>query len=228
MRVSSSGSRLPQLTPMRTGLRWRQAISIISANCGSRLLPRPTLPGLMRSFASASAQAGCIFRSLWPLKWKSPTSGTVMPACARRSRMCGTAAAASSVLTVTRTISEPARARARTCATVASMSAVSVLVIDCTTIGASPPTFTPPTTAWMLRRRRIIGPAPRQGCAREKCSRRACGAYSGRGTPILPRLPAHSDLAGERRPAARPRRPSAWRRAEAAHRGRPQAATMTG
>ena len=53
--------------------------------------------------------------------------------------MCGTAAAASALFTVTRTISEPARASAATCCTVAAMSAVSVLVIDCTTIGASPP-----------------------------------------------------------------------------------------
>ena len=48
--------------------------------------------------------------------------------------MCGTAAAASSRSTVMRTSSEPARASAATCAR-ASTSAVSVLVIDCTTIG---------------------------------------------------------------------------------------------
>ena len=53
----------------------------------------------------------------------------------------GTAAAASSRSTVIRTISEPARASAATCATVPAMSAVSVLVIDCTTIGAPPPTL---------------------------------------------------------------------------------------
>ena len=58
MRVSRSWSRLPQFTPMRTGLPYLQANSIISANCGSRLLPRPTLPGLMRYLASASAQSG--------------------------------------------------------------------------------------------------------------------------------------------------------------------------
>ena len=49
--------------------------------------------------------------------------------------MRGTAAAASSVFTVTRTSSEPAIARARTCRAVASTSAVSVLVIDWTTTG---------------------------------------------------------------------------------------------
>jgi hypothetical protein len=43
--------------------------------------------------------------------------------------------AASSVLTVTRTSSEPARASSITWLTVAAVSAVSVLVIDCTTTG---------------------------------------------------------------------------------------------
>ena len=150
IRVSRSESRLPQLTPMRTGFACRTAISIISANCGSRLLPRPTLPGLMRYLASASAQPGWAFSSLWPLKWKSPINGTSQPSCARRSRMTGTAAAASSLLTVIRTSSEPARARARTCCAVPSASAVSVLVIDCTTIGASPPIRTAPTRAATL------------------------------------------------------------------------------
>ena len=49
--------------------------------------------------------------------------------------MCGTAAAASSRSTVMRTSSEPARASAATCRAVPPTSAVSVLVIDCTTIG---------------------------------------------------------------------------------------------
>src|SRR5579863_3352401 len=69
------------------------------------------------------------------------------------SLMCGTAAAASSRSTVMRTISEPARARAATCLAVPSASAVSVLVIDCTTTGAPPPTVTLPTltaTVWCL------------------------------------------------------------------------------
>ncbi len=59
--------------------------------------------------------------------------------------------------TVMRTSSEPARARAATCSTVAATSAVSVLVMDCTTIGAPPPTVTAPlpdpmVTAQVLRR----------------------------------------------------------------------------
>src|SRR5437764_14707518 len=67
-----------------------------------------------------------------------------MPCLSSSSTIAGTAAAASSLLTVTRTNSEPARAKAVTCSTVEDTSAVSVLVIDCTTTGASLPTRTPP------------------------------------------------------------------------------------
>src|SRR5580692_3332961 len=81
-----------------------------------------------------------------------------MPRLRKASRICGTAAAASSRSTVLRTISEPARANAATCATVPATSAVSVLVIDCTTIGAPPPTATLPTMTWVVLRR-VLGPA---------------------------------------------------------------------
>src|ERR1700682_3441333 len=81
-----------------------------------------------------------------------------MPRLRSSSRICGTAAAASSRSTVIRTISEPARESAATCATVPATSAVSVLVIDCTTIGAPPPTATLPTmTCGVLCR--ALGPA---------------------------------------------------------------------
>src|SRR5262249_36033482 len=93
----------------------------------------------------------------------------------RRSLMCGTAAAASSRSTVMRTSSEPGRASAATCWGVASASAVSVLVIDWTTIGAPPPTFTWPTfTATDLRRGRgaaassmTVSSAPHGGARHE-------------------------------------------------------------
>ena len=58
MDASSSWSRLPQFTPMRTTLSWRQAASIICANWRSFLSPLPTLPGLMRYLDSAAAMAG--------------------------------------------------------------------------------------------------------------------------------------------------------------------------
>src|SRR5262245_27017840 len=72
--------------------------------------------------------------------------------------MRGTAAAASAVFTVMRTSSEPARANALTCCAVDSTSAVSVLVIDCTTMGAPPPTFTVPTWTGTEERRVMSGP----------------------------------------------------------------------
>src|ERR1700692_542135 len=81
-----------------------------------------------------------------------------MPCLRRPSRICGTAAAASSRSTVMRTIAEPARERAATWATVPSTSAVSVLVVNCTTIGAPPPTATLPTITWVVLRRGL-GPA---------------------------------------------------------------------
>src|SRR5688572_22056386 len=65
----------------------------------------------------------------------------------------GRAWAASSVFTVTRTSSLPAAASAATCSAVDCGSAVSVLVMDWTTIGWALPTGTPPTgTVTVLRR----------------------------------------------------------------------------
>ena len=145
MRASNSGSRLPQLTPMRTGLPCSSAASIMVANWSSRFAPLPTLPGLMRYLASARAQSGNCFSSLWPLKWKSPTSGTSQPIAASLSRIGATCAAAAGGSTVMRTTSEPARQRSNTCRAVDSASAVSVLVIDWTTTGAPPPMRTLPT-----------------------------------------------------------------------------------
>src|SRR5262245_53224421 len=95
--------------------------------------------------------------------------------------MSGTARAASSLLTVTRTSSLPDSARARTCATVAATSAVSVLVMDWTTIGWQLPTWTPPTSTVTVRLR--SGPVMRSpslgrrfSIARFTVSRGAVGA----------------------------------------------------
>jgi len=60
-------------------------------------------------------------------------------------RISGMAAADSGSGTDTRTMSAPASCRRWICATVASTSVVGVLVIDCTAIGALPPTVTSPT-----------------------------------------------------------------------------------
>src|SRR3954452_17953907 len=81
-------------------------------------------------------------------------NGAVQPASSIRRLISGTAAAASGTLTVTRTSSEPASASSMHCCAVARASAVSVIVIDCTTIGAPPPTWTcptfTPTVLWSL------------------------------------------------------------------------------
>jgi len=66
-RVSRDWSRLPQFTPMRTGRPYSMAFSTMVENCGSLFLPKPTLPGLMRYFARATAQSGKSLRSRCPL-----------------------------------------------------------------------------------------------------------------------------------------------------------------
>src|SRR6478609_10531090 len=66
------------------------------------------------------------------------------------STIAGTAWAAASLFTVTRTISDPARASCATCCTVDCTSAVSVFVMDWTTTGTSPPTHTLPIFAVTL------------------------------------------------------------------------------
>src|SRR5713226_3253756 len=73
-----------------------------------------------------------------------------------RSRMRGTCAAASAVFTVTRTISEPELASSAAWAVVLWASAVSVLVMDCTRIGASPPISACPTRTWRVLFRRMF------------------------------------------------------------------------
>ena len=72
----------------------------------------------------------------------------------RRAARCPDSAAAACLSgTAMRTISAPSSARRAICSTVALASAVSVFVIVCTTIGASPPTCTSPTcTGRDLRR----------------------------------------------------------------------------
>ena len=85
--------------------------------------------------------------------------GTATPSRSSPSTIAGTAAAASSLFTVTRTSSLPARASAATWRTVAATSAVSVLVIDWTTMGWPEPTGTPPTEAVTVCRRARDGMA---------------------------------------------------------------------
>src|ERR671938_589269 len=74
--------------------------------------------------------------------------------------MAGSAAAASLFGTASRTMSAPASASARTCPSVASTSVVSVVVIDCTAMGAPPPIATDPTRSCRVRRRSLIALMP--------------------------------------------------------------------
>src|SRR3989440_6932920 len=79
--------------------------------------------------------------------------------------MYGTWAAASGVLTVMRTSSEPAIASSLHWIAVPIASTVSVLVIDCTRTGASPPIVTTrePHTARAWRVLRVSGAAASMG-----------------------------------------------------------------
>src|SRR4029079_13926040 len=82
-------------------------------------------------------------------------TGTSTPRLSRSFRIIsGTAAAACSVFTVIRTSWDPACARRAVWIAVASGSAVSVFVIDWTTIGWARPTRTPPTATDTVERRR--------------------------------------------------------------------------
>ena len=78
-------------------------------------------------------------------------SGARQPASRIRRLISGTAAAAAGVFTVTRTSSDPASASSTHCAAVAAASAVSVMVIDCTAMGAPPPIWTSPTRTPVVR-----------------------------------------------------------------------------
>jgi hypothetical protein len=78
--------------------------------------------------------------------------------------------------TATRTISHPARAKARICATVAAASEVGVFIMDWTTMGFPPPRATFPTQTVRLFRRSIT--AFLQGLTQ-----------LGRELPELPRAP---------------------------------------
>ena len=64
--VRSDWSSEPQFTPMRTGLPYSIACSMMVVKFASRRLV-PTFPGLMRNLASARAQSGYFVSRRWPL-----------------------------------------------------------------------------------------------------------------------------------------------------------------
>src|ERR1017187_6471984 len=162
--------------------------------------------------------------------------GTRTPNRSSVSTILGTAAVACPVLTVPRTSSEPARASAIAWFTVEATSAVSVLVMDCTTIGCAPPTFTPPastTTAWRrgltaidsLRVETSILPfqPPHPGC-RVVDQREACHETHPRTiAAVVRRAGRHCAVRFALRCHARNRPPRGPRRLVPRRRGRPGA-----
>ena len=95
------------------------------------------LPGLIRTAATPASTA---LSARLALKWMSAITGI-----GEKRTILDRAAASSVFGTATRTISQPAEASAAIWAVVASTSCVFVSVMDCTTTGAPPPIFTPPT-----------------------------------------------------------------------------------
>src|SRR5690625_4125677 len=108
------------------------------------------LPGFTRTAAHPASIAANTYLG-W--KWMSAITG-IWDFFA----MTGSAAASSGVGTATRTMSQPAAVSSAICCKVALMSVVGVVVIDCTVIGASEPTWSGPTLIIrVLRRGRSTG-----------------------------------------------------------------------
>ncbi len=144
--ASSLGSSEPALTPIRIGVPWSLAARAISLTLSSNFL---MLPGFTRTAAHpASIAANTYFG--W--KWMSAITGI----CDLRA-IAGNASASSCEGQATRTMSQPEAVSSAICCRVAFTSEVSVVVIDCTDTGASPPTPTPPTSSRRDRRRTAIG-----------------------------------------------------------------------
>jgi hypothetical protein len=103
--------------------------------------------GINAVFGQPFGALGIFDEQLMPVVMEVADDGDANALASSPSLMWGIAFAASSLLTVTRTTSLPARASAATCLIVPGISAVSVLVMDCTITGASLPTRTPPIDA---------------------------------------------------------------------------------
>src|SRR5436190_9830273 len=103
------------------------------------------LPGFTRTAAQPASIAANTYRG-W--KWMSAITGI----CEWRA-ISGRASASSWLGQATRTMSQPAAVSSAICCSVVLTSAVRVVVIDCTEIGASPPTRTLPTLICRLFRR---------------------------------------------------------------------------
>src|SRR3954451_1087449 len=135
-------SRLPALTPIRIDVPRSFAARAISLTWSSNLR---MLPGLTRTAAHPASIAA---KTYFGWKWMSAITGIcecwAISASASASSWLGHA---------TRTMSQPDAVSSAICCSVVLTSAVNVVVIDCTEIGASPPTRTLPTRICRLGRR---------------------------------------------------------------------------
>ena len=103
------------------------------------------LPGLTRTAAQPASIAAKTYLG-W--KWMSAMTGI----CDLRA-IAGSASASSWLGHATRTMSQPDAVSSAICWSVALMSVVGVVHIDCTEMGASPPTSTLPTLILRVLRR---------------------------------------------------------------------------
>src|SRR5262249_29932218 len=140
--ASSRLSSEPALTPMRSDTPASAAARAISPTLSSNAL---ILPGFTRTAAQPASIAA---KTYFGWKWMSAMTG-IWECLA----ISGSASASSWLGTATRTMSQPEAVSSAICCSVVLTSAVSVVVMDWTEIGASPPTATEPTLIWRDVRR---------------------------------------------------------------------------
>src|SRR3954453_23710723 len=153
---SSRGSSEPAFTPIRIETPASLAARAISLTWSSNLR---MLPGLTRTAAQPASIAANTYLG-W--KWMSAITGI----CDLRA-IAGSASASSWLGQATRTMSQPEAVSSAICWRVALMSAVRVVVIDCTEIGYSEPTPAAPTCSCRVGRRGASGAAGGAGIPRE-------------------------------------------------------------
>src|SRR3954470_20806001 len=144
--ASSRLSSEPALTPIRIGMPAPLAAVAISPTLSSNFL---MLPGFTRTAAHPASMAA---KTYFGWKWMSAMTGIC-----ECFAISGSASASSWLGHATRTIWQPDAVSSAICCSVALTSAVNVVVIDCTEIGAPPPIFTPPTSICRVGRRGARG-----------------------------------------------------------------------
>ncbi len=116
----------PQLAPMRTLLPCFAASSTIAPELPVLLLAEADIARIDAVFVERLGAGGMVGQQLVADIVEIATSGTLTPRSISRSRLCGSAAAASSRSTVMRTISEPRAPERRDLGTVARCRRVRV------------------------------------------------------------------------------------------------------